>query len=820
MQGNLYHYAGPPSGIPVPAHASARVTWLLAILAVLTFEFAVGDGERSGPLTGLVVVAEVALAALVHLGARRQFAAADAQASLTSTPALVTVALATFALAMELLWRSLTETMLPFELILLSLFRNIILTLAALSHLKAAQQPCIALSTFLAIFAAALSAQIWLQGFIVLFAVIGMWWLIGTYWDRLRGRLAPVSQQSLSRGWLAFLPILVLLPLALVGGVVTTTQTHALGGFMPSSGGNDWYSPHARSGVGDGDALVAGTENIQSFGPIEEAPFLTSHEPSLYDLFDDSYNEPVTPPKQDRAIALAREFGARQKEQHLPSSSQAGREFSTVRKLGKPRSAAVGERQSAALMYVKGRVPLHLKLETFTRFDGVTWHAEPPGTGQQPDLKIEVIESRPWLRVPVQRSAEIYGSPEAHALKVIHLDTNHVPSPTQLTGVHIDKLDRPDFFLWAQPGVLRMDRDALPALTVIHVQSRVVDERRIPRSSAIYSIGSDRYRDLGAGPETDQLRQLAAQWVDGIPTGWAQVIAVVNHLRTRYTFDPQARPPADCRHSTADFLFHSQRGPDYQFASAAVLALRSLGYSARLASGFYVRPERYETRSVHTAVLGEDVHVWAEVLVGGNDWVPLEPTPGYELLKPPLTYFEWLQSGTQATIRLLARHWLPLAVFMAVSTAMFVKRRTIVDVWQTSLWRWWPAKTERALVLRTLKLLDTRCQLANRPRVPSMTAGQWIRQLSGHLSIKIDPAERESLGRFLRTADWAQFAPADAPVAGVALGPSIVAQCEAAARIWSRRRLLRGSAPCQAAAWRPRHAATGTHNDSSNGRSC
>ena len=47
----------------------------------------------------------------------------------------------------------------------------------------------------------------------------------------------------------------------------------------------------ARDGIGNGDILVAGLDNIRSFAPIENAPFAASHDPTLYDVFDDSYNE-------------------------------------------------------------------------------------------------------------------------------------------------------------------------------------------------------------------------------------------------------------------------------------------------------------------------------------------------------------------------------------------------------------------------------------------------------------------------------------------------------------------------------------------------
>ena len=56
---------------------------------------------------------------------------------------------------------------------------------------------------------------------------------------------------------------------------------------------------------------------------------------------------------------------------------------------------------------------------------------------------------------------------EIHSVKVINLKTNRVPTPVQLTGVSIDKLNRADFFRWEQPGIIGVDRDSLPELTTL-----------------------------------------------------------------------------------------------------------------------------------------------------------------------------------------------------------------------------------------------------------------------------------------------------------------------------------------------------------------
>ncbi len=131
------------------------------------------------------------------------------------------------------------------------------------------------------------------------------------------------------------------------------------------------------------------------------------------------------------------------------------------------------------------------------------------------------------------------------------------------------------------------------------------------------------------------VRSLAEEWTQGVPHGYRQIEAICQQLRTNYTLDRSARVPEDSAFPVGQFLFKSKRGADYQFATAATLMLRSLGFSTRLVSGFYANPVRYDVRKRHTAVHSSDVHFWCEVFVGAGTWVTLEPTPGYEVLSPP-----------------------------------------------------------------------------------------------------------------------------------------------------------------------------------------
>lgn len=761
---------------PLASVASTRLSWLLALLATCTLELAIGDGARSALALAAIVAFEAGMVVLGTLLARRW----ERRAPPSSHQRVMAICiLATVPFGLELAIRGGTSTMLPLELLLLTHFRNVVLAAVVWAHRADGQRVACALSMFLAIFASALSTQLWLQGLVVIFAVVGIWYLIGSYWERLQGQLTATSQTPMSRGWLIALPVcLVLLLLAIP---VAGTQTRVLSGFLPSSGGSEWYSEAARSGVGDGDHLVAGTENIQSFAPIEEAPFLSSHEPSLYDLFDESYNEAIQPRKSDRAIALPPQARTQTSERELAASRQASKQFSTLRKLGNPRQNAVGDRDSAALLYVKGRTPLHLKLEVFDRYDGLEWFPEDV-PDHPPRLQIQSFHGRPWVRWPVIRSADIYGSPESHALKIIRLDTNRLPSPTQLLGVHIDQINQADFYLWAQPGVLRLDRDKLPALLTMHVQSRVVDERRVTPTSTIFSGGRPNYRFYGDDAESVRVRTLAQEWTTGVPSGWPQIQAVISRLRQEYQLDPAARPPVDCQHTVAHFLLDSRSGPDYQFASAAVQLLRALGYSSRLVSGFYAQPSRYDPRSQHTPVLKEDVHVWLEVYAGAGDWIPLEPTPSYQLLPPPPTFLEQLQAAGLSILTFVREQLLVLSLaVIAIMTAIW-QRHALTDAVATAIWRWWPVRDERDFVRRTMKLLLSRCHRAGKSCPTGTPPTRWLRDICRCSEL----AEQQQLQRFLSVADWASYAP---PTHSPQSHVSARSVCADVVRIWSLRRL-------------------------------
>lgn len=688
------------------------------------------------------------------------------------------------AVSIEMAVRAILGDPLLLDGFLLIVLRDVVIALMVVAHHPAARPACVGFATFLVVFASASAHAIWAQGFVVAFAVIGVCWLVGTHWESLERRLEASSQQSLPRRWLLALPLGVLGVLLIVP--VSARQIRQADGFMPTSGGQRDASSAATSGVGDGDALVAGLDNIRSFAPIENAPFMTSHEPSLYDIFDDTYNEPVKKTKTERAISLANQDRIRPEDHSMATSQRPGREFSTVRRPGEPSRRRIADLGSQAILQVKGRVPVHLKLESFDRYDGVVWQPEEV-TSWHGDLSLQTVGDRTWAVVAPGIDVEIDAASEMHALRIIRLDTNRIPAPERLTAVHVDHLDRTDLFEWAQPSILRMDREKLPELLTVHVRSQPVDPWRLTDTFPRFQGGPEACRQARDDSQSRAVKALAESWVVDVPRGWRQIERVVAQIREKYTFDPTARASPDCTHSAAEFLLESHRGPDYLFASATVCALRSLGYAARLVSGFYADPKHYDARSDHTAVMSDDVHVWAEVHAGWGRWVPLEPTPGYTLLTPRQTLMAHLARGCRLTIATIVGHPLASLVVVGFLVTAAWHRRFLADILDEVLWRLRSSGRGEtgspAAVVAAVRLLDRRCSRAGLPRPRHLTPARWLGIVHERIAAVAPAAAEPTVARaFVRAADIALYAPATS-------APCSLSSVQAAPAVWSWRHL-------------------------------
>ena len=760
----------PTESLPV----SCRLTPLLVLLGSLTLMVSKNDGSESrGRIAGWLIVQAFAVIGgswwLTRTAARRERwlkLALPVSVALISAPLLWE--------PIERLWRQQGQT---FEGLILDGFRNMMLGLSVFAYQASVRKLCVAGSLFLTVFASCLSSDPFLLGLVIVYAVVGIWWLMGSYWDSLQGKLADQAQVQLPKRWLFGLAGFVATVL-LVLSFASRDVSVALSGFMPSSGGTDWSDPYARAGVNDGEMLVAGRDSARTFGPVESEIFMDSTEQSLYDVFNELYGDPPKKNReQQRAIALPANL-LREPEQTMATGKSSGSEFSTNRAPAKHRRKALKDIGGDALFHVKGRVPLHLRLQVFDLFDGEDWlSARPAVASSSPTMKVN--GGKPWLPLNQNGAMELFASEESHALKIHKLRTPVIPLPLHATGVHIDRVDQPSFFAYEQDSVLRMTRDKLPGQIVIHLRSQAFDESLLKKEKASYHGGDLRTRTLPTIPDADQWKSLAQAWTQGISAGWPQVREVVRRLREfelerrndtfnrhaigvraeaqvsgkalaagrmetpaasalplttarfrRETINEQDSPRSGERgyvvgSPVSEFL-EARRGPDYLFATSAAMLLRSLGFSTRVVSGFYPDPANYDVRQKHTAVFKDDLHFWPEVYLGASTWAVIEPTPGYEVLGPPPGWWDIAWSAIKSAAAWAWSHRVAVGASALLLALLIRFRIRLLDGLATLWWSITANNAERRMILNARRLLDRRCAWVGHARPKHTSTARWL----------------------------------------------------------------------------------------------
>ncbi|MGO9918617.1 MAG: transglutaminase domain-containing protein [Isosphaeraceae bacterium] len=663
------------------------------------------------------------------------------------------------------------------EILLLSTVRNLGLGLAALSDRAHFARLGALTSLFLVSVSSAMVEGALMIVVVSLYAAAGCVWLMLFYWERLRLPGSADSRPSLPIGSVGFL-LVVLATVLFMAAIGPSRAATLLAGLMPTSGGTWWDDPEARGGVNDGDNEVAASEKPESVGFTESELYMETDRPSLYDAYNERYGEPFKPKKQERMIALAQKDINKQHERPA-ENLQAGRQFPLTRKRPAQPGARPGERKARSLLFVKGPTPLHLPLAAYDEFDGVAW-ARQPANGSSSFLELE--PGTAWFRVAATRP-RIFAGTVAHQIKVGSLDSSALPVPSHLARFRVGSVNRPDFFCWAQPGILAMDNRTVPAGTVIVTEALTVDPARLTQSEPTELIPSHPYRYSNPDGQyrvSPAVVALASSWTAGAARGYGQIAAVVASLRRDFTLDNSALVPADCRDAVAYFLLNSRRGDDYLFATSAAVVLRTLGYSTRVVSGFYVSPAKYDARTHHTHVDREDVHFWAEVRFSGS-WVAIEPTPGYRLMGPSHSWLERIAGLIGATWLWLVGHPLPVALLAAAGCGAIQIRGRLLDWVTTLVWLLSRRRTSRRWILQTLRLIDHRARWAGRPRPPQSTPQRWYGALAA-----TEPAEtRRELERLVRLADWALYCPGPSAAPTSWSSRDIESTCWRAVRIWT-----------------------------------
>ena len=162
-----------------------------------------------------------------------------------------------------------------------------------------------------------------------------------------------------------------------------------------------------------------------------------------------------------------------------------------------------------------------------------------------------------------------------------------------------------------------------------------------------------------------RVRELAAQLTASATTRYDAVNAVDSYLQTHEVYDLTSPLPAKGEDAVDDFLFVSHRGFCEQFASAAVIMLRSTGIPARLVTG-YSKGDLTSTPG-ERVMRGTDAHAWIQVWYPGVGWVNSDPTAAAVLAPAAATSATSATSSTAKTAKTAAdRHPLPLTAALRV----------------------------------------------------------------------------------------------------------------------------------------------------------
>jgi hypothetical protein len=608
-------------------------------------------------------------------------------------------------------------------------------------------------SGFLVLFTSAISDHGSVLVFTITWVVLCLYWLVANHWERLEVHMAQSirRERTLRFGTTTLgIGVCVLSGLLMFGREPATRLLEW--GFMPTSGGQQSADASARSGVGDGDAIVAAKEHAASFGPVESELFLESDMPSLFDMFDDTIGEAFIKRRNEKAVALANQSPAGEEQKKYAKSEKGNAGFSTAREPANVPENMKDKTSPSILQWV-GPAGVSLAMERFDRFDGVDWSKSKAelitnyytenGLARS-DFTTEKGHQAWYFRKDLFDPHPLQGETRSDAVKFINLKSPRIPAPVECVGVHIADVDRDDFFaITSDDSWIMPDRLTVPQLTVARLVSRELDGDALhtapfpqPASSWASELETDGMKLAG---------QLAKEWTKDLPRGWPAIEQIIERLRQDFVFDRQQ--PLDPNDPLSDFL-NRKRGGDHLFSSAAVAMLQSQGYEARLVTGFYADRNDIDIFSGHVEIGKEDVHVWAEVLAADQVWVPLEPTPAYD--QPRFYRTLWNRAIT------LAGNMLPwfgltfIGGLMLWLTRAFWGEAVCQIVWKLSRPlgdRW------RLAVL--IRLLDVRTRLAGAKRPRGVTPRRWFVELAS----RADESTSNATRKFFDAADVLCYGP-------------------------------------------------------------
>ena len=610
--------------------------------------------------------------------------------------------------------------------------RNVGLVAAVFSNRLRAVRTAVLTSTALVMISFSLGNGWGMLGVTVLFAAVGVAWLVMTCWRDFAERMPPAAVGPAPWSWA--------LLLGLLGGfsffIGVLFYPAGASRLMQQYVGQDTLAELRARARGHVRQLA----NRRQFG----------------NLADEKYGA-----ASDKAL----EQGTQHEEG--PGAGSTG-QFPLVRQ-SRPAPLSGQER---VLFRMKERGAGHVPMVTYSRLEDMVWWDEPASRHTQ--IAAEIVENRSWRSVfdPFNFSLD----PDAQEMEDAQTEGGsaversrrglakltaalqgggRVISP-QRTPLDLRRLQQllngpagsvhPDYLLTPYDyAVIRRQllRD-YGQKGIERFESSLTFRRRVLEG---YLATGRRHPEAVLPAD---LRALVESWVGDRPRGWEQIDALIQGLRSHVRHDPEATVPPSQADPIRYFLVESRRGPDYLFASAATVLLRHLGYPSRMVGGFYVRPGDYRLLSDSTPMTAGDLHYWTQVNVPNGLWINLEPTPGYEPTRPTYTVSERL---AQMTGEVWSR-WPPLLAGVVLVVGGVVLRRRLAERMATLGWRLRSGQSAGRLVRTTWRLIERRARTAGRQRGPGVTLPAWSAAVEAGAP-KLGPP----LATLADVADWITHAP-------------------------------------------------------------
>ncbi|HET7467645.1 MAG TPA: transglutaminaseTgpA domain-containing protein [Candidatus Dormibacteraeota bacterium] len=216
--------------------------------------------------------------------------------------------------------------------------------------------------------------------------------------------------------------------------------------------------------------------------------------------------------------------------------------------------------------------------------------------------------------------------------------------PIESLYVPVGQLARDPYGTFHTPNVLRAGTTYSVVSYIPDLSSGKLQSDAFPRFAADDPDWREYLDTTGlSAPAAALGLQYARSQAGGSSNEYLMVMGVVQSLQHNYRYSLQvghAQPGVD---PVEQFLFRDHFGYCEQFATTAVLMLRSLGIPARLVTGYATGD--YDPVLNQAIVREKDAHAWVEAWFPGDGWVPVDPTPSFSGL--PATQFpdRWAASG-------------------------------------------------------------------------------------------------------------------------------------------------------------------------------